>query len=177
QRKVEDDPENRLIMKLRIVDNLPWGRIAEIVNKERRENGEEGKGEMTHPGVYGRFVRNAPKIARKDGLVGFRVEDYMQKHMKTAGEGGVGLNAAPMTTIPNRRKRKETETPKAHRSAKKAKLVYDCKELETRNMLQLLVQAHDTVKDTFWTFVGHEMERLSGKVFEPEALEKRFHQL
>jgi hypothetical protein len=77
KRIVEKDPENHMIKRLRCDENYAWGVIAEILNEERIKQG--GDPSWTSAGVYGRFTRNAPRIAQMQGET-FDVKDYM--HMK-----------------------------------------------------------------------------------------------
>lgn len=65
RRQVQDDPENFMIMKLRIEQKLNFTEIAKILNDERIKSG--GQPSLTQAACYGRFVRNAPLVAAKYG--------------------------------------------------------------------------------------------------------------
>ena len=77
RRKVENDPENRMIKKFR-EQGYHWGVIAQLLDQERINTG--GNPGWTAAAVYSRFVRNAPKIAEADGQQHFDVRDFM--HLK-----------------------------------------------------------------------------------------------
>lgn len=71
----EHDPENQTIKTLRQDNKMSWTQIAAVLNKRRITRGEEPS--MTEAAVYGRFVRNAPRIAAMKGEAGFDKDNYM----------------------------------------------------------------------------------------------------
>lgn len=85
KRKPADDPENRQIKYLHTVGRLDWPEIVVEMNKQRLAKGQEAS--FTEAAVYGRFKRNAPKIARLEGDTNFDVADwmYMRKRKNTPG--------------------------------------------------------------------------------------------
>ncbi|KAI9715830.1 MAG: hypothetical protein M1828_000571 [Chrysothrix sp. TS-e1954] len=80
------DPENHQIKYLRTVSRRPWADIARHLNEQRTEVGKEAT--YTEAAVYGRFVRNAPRIARQEGDTKFDPKDFMflRNDGKTAAE-------------------------------------------------------------------------------------------
>ena len=79
----ENDPENHLIKELRTKYMLPWPEIVVIMNAKRREQGKADT--FTDAAVYGRFTRNAPRIARVEGDFSFDKNDWM--YLKHGGGG------------------------------------------------------------------------------------------
>jgi hypothetical protein len=73
----EHDPENYEIKRMRCDEKMSWGAIAEHMNRVRIENGKAPT--FTEAAVYGRFVRNGPRIARVSGE-DFSTKDHM--HIK-----------------------------------------------------------------------------------------------
>ena len=77
RRPVEQDPENHEILRLRIKESYSWQLIADELNDAREESGHSR--DWTSAAVYGRFVRNGPKIAAMTGEE-LNTKDYM--HLK-----------------------------------------------------------------------------------------------
>jgi hypothetical protein len=77
KRLPENDPENYEIKRMRVEERMPWGAIADTLNKARIESG--GNPTYTDAAVYGRFVRNAPRIAQVQGEY-LNPKDYV--HLK-----------------------------------------------------------------------------------------------
>ncbi|KAF2193095.1 hypothetical protein K469DRAFT_552326 [Zopfia rhizophila CBS 207.26] len=183
RKKVEEDPENHIIKTLRTEHQMEWGAIANYLNEERIKRGEPPS--MTQPAVYSRFVRNAPRIARANGEVGFDPKDYMYIRHPHHYPFAAGGNISPFQAGPT--PRRETPDPAESFSVrrdfvtgnvrKKSKLATDCSELETAVKSNLLVEAVQTVDRNFWTFVADELERTSGKMYDPKALESRYKSL
>ncbi|KAF2266000.1 hypothetical protein CC78DRAFT_598179 [Lojkania enalia] len=186
--KVEQDPENRKIKELRCEHNMNWGAIANYLNEKRVERGDPPT--MTQPAVYSRFVRNAPRIAAADGEAGFDPKDYMHlKHprhypsISTARAAASSNNALSKSV-----KRIRTEIEGGAKSSdsgvddenptttlrKKSKLNASYQELESARLTTLLVEAYGTVQSRIWTFVAHELERMTGKLYDPKTLESRY---
>lgn len=65
KRMPEHDPENYEIKRLRQDERLQWGDIARTMNEQRVKEGKVPT--WTGPAVYGRFVRNGPRIAQMQG--------------------------------------------------------------------------------------------------------------
>jgi hypothetical protein len=89
KRSVEKDPENHIIKRLRCDDRYSWGAIAEILNEERIKQG--GNPSWTSAAVYGRFTRNAPRIAQLQGET-FDPKDFVYiKNEKKAAHRSIPL--------------------------------------------------------------------------------------
>lgn len=74
-------------MRLRTEERLSWQDIVSIINDKRLKNFKEAN--VTEAAVYGRFKRNAPRIAQMEGIKNFNVGDWM--HMvPTKAETQVG---------------------------------------------------------------------------------------
>lgn len=58
----EHDPENHEIKRLREKEGLKWAEIAHVLNKQRVERGKLPP-TLTGNAIYGRYTRNAPRIA------------------------------------------------------------------------------------------------------------------
>jgi hypothetical protein len=175
--RVESDPENILIKDLRVKYHMSWDSIAEHLNKRRLERGEPQT--YTMPAVYSRFIRNAPRIAKANGEVGFDPKDYMYlRHPHTyphlnntgyisaprRGRGLVGADGGmPRELQGNVRKR--------------SGLAQEAQEMETTEKTEMLIDAVAVINRNFWTFVADEMERSSGKLYDPRVLESRYKQL
>ncbi|KAF2472978.1 uncharacterized protein BDR25DRAFT_366204 [Lindgomyces ingoldianus] len=186
RRKVEDDPENRLIVKLRTVDKMGWGDIANWLNNERVKRGEPAT--MTQPAVYSRFVRNGPKIAATMGDLGFDSKDHMhlrnpRKYPTAEGDNGIFDSSSPTpshdsyetqtppTTAKSKKRRISREL---ERAPKKSKLAQDCQELEATDMTLHLWEAVAEVDANKWNFVSDVLERMTGKLIDPLACESMF---
>ncbi|KAF2760594.1 hypothetical protein EJ05DRAFT_290163 [Pseudovirgaria hyperparasitica] len=76
----EHDPENHEILRLRTIEKLQWSEIARLLNADRAAAGIPGL--LTDAAVYGRFVRNGPRIAALEGKE-LDPKDYMHiRHKK-----------------------------------------------------------------------------------------------
>ena len=80
----ENDPENHLIKDLRSKNHCSWARISELMNERRIGEGKEPS--FTEAAVYGRFVRNAPRIAKMEGNTTWDNSDWM--YLKKEDQGG-----------------------------------------------------------------------------------------
>ncbi|KAJ9656937.1 hypothetical protein H2201_008376 [Coniosporium apollinis] len=90
----EHDPENWKIKEMRQHDHMSWAEIARALNEARIASGKTPS--MTEAAVYGRFVRNGPRIAIAQGEVDFNPSDFM--HLKPAKEAQPVV--PPMVTFP-----------------------------------------------------------------------------
>lgn len=79
----ENNPDNRRVMDLRTVERLEWPEIVAKMNEEAVNNGKEGG--FTEAAVYGRFKRNAHRIARLRGDPNFDYQDWMYMRKKKHG--------------------------------------------------------------------------------------------
>jgi hypothetical protein len=70
----EHDPENYEIKRLRCEEKMSWGEIAQNMNDLRVATGKAPT--FTEAAVYGRFVRNGPRIAQVTGEE-FSPKDYV----------------------------------------------------------------------------------------------------
>ncbi|KAF1993416.1 hypothetical protein P154DRAFT_503484 [Amniculicola lignicola CBS 123094] len=176
KKRVEDDPENHIIKSLREA-GFEWGSIANILNSERVKRGEEPT--FTQPAVYSRFVRNAPKIAAAAGEVGFDPKDFMHirhPHHYSGFEASGTVKRMGVKDGGDRAAR--MHLGQSHNNVrKKAKLSPDTEELETADLSEMLAKAVERVQRNIWAFVADEMERATGKLYEPRALESRFRAL
>lgn len=85
KRAPEHDPENYEIKRMRVEESMAWADIARILNDRRIANGQTPS--LTEAAVYGRFVRNGPRIAAAHGE-DFNPSDYMKlRNVKTMPEG------------------------------------------------------------------------------------------
>jgi len=87
KRAPEYDPENYEIKRMRVEESRSWGDIARMLNDRRIANGQTPS--LTEAAVYGRFVRNGPRIAAAHGE-DFNPSDYM--HLRNVK---ASLEAAP----------------------------------------------------------------------------------
>lgn len=146
------DPENHDIKTLRAKHHLSWAEIARVLNSERVKNG--GVPNLSEAGVYGRFVRNAPRIAAQDGDNDFDVKDYMHlKETKTL-DGGYGPGTGGQTGgggMP---------------SIKKVTW--------TKRFDEMLVETCMEVKKSYWIEVAEMMTRKTGRKFDSGACAERF---
>jgi hypothetical protein len=200
KKRVEDDPENALIKTLRQHHNMEWSAIANFLNEERLKRGEPAN--MTHPAVYSRFVRNAPRIAAKEGEVGFDPKDYMHlRHpMQYVDRESVkGVGKSEMVDSAESKKRNwsaseksveveeqeegETENEIAFSRElqrnvhKKSKLVEECTELQSIDKTTKLVEAVATIHRNFWVMVADELERTTGTLYDPKVVAARYASL
>ncbi|KAF2010370.1 hypothetical protein BU24DRAFT_413966 [Aaosphaeria arxii CBS 175.79] len=188
RRKVEDDPENIIIKDLRQNHHMSWGGIANYLNARRLERGEPQS--MTQPAVYSRFVRNAPKIAMAGGEGGFDVKDYMhlrhaseypvragggRKRKRKAGEGEEGDGGEDGDVDGEGGEKWQGHGFRAVRVM--SKLDADSRELETAVGTGHLVDAVAVVQRGFWGYVADELERSTGKFYDPKAIESRWKEI
>jgi hypothetical protein len=200
KKRVEDDPENALIKTLRQHHNMEWSAIANFLNEERLKRGEPAN--MTHPAVYSRFVRNAPRIAAKEGEVGFDPKDYMHlrhpmQYVDRESVAGVGKSEAVDGAESKKRSRsaseksveieEQEEEEVGHEVAfsselqrnvrKKSKLVEECTELQSIDKTTKLVEAVATIHRNFWVMVADELERTTGTLYDPKVVAARYASL
>jgi hypothetical protein len=172
RRQVEEDPENQLIKSLRQDQDMKWSDIAEFLNQERRQRGEAAS--FTEAAVYSRFVRNAPRVVTVVDEIGFDPKDYMHlRHPNqfNGGSDGTGLiSKAGKKRIKNYDNAKELE-------ANMRRLIKqdDHAELETAETTEQLMEAVAKVERNFWVLVADEMERMTTKLYPPNALASRYH--
>lgn len=154
RKRPEQDPENHQILMLRIKDLLSWSDIASIMNKQRVENGEQPS--FTEAAVYGRFVRNGPRVADAIGEEDFDPKDWM--HIKKAGTvigegelraGRVGVRASPPAKL-------------------------SIKERKENKLLAVLV---DETQEEAWNTVAERMENELGGEWSVEACKERYNQV
>ncbi|KAF2089660.1 hypothetical protein K490DRAFT_63793 [Saccharata proteae CBS 121410] len=81
---VVHDEINLLIKDLRQHQHYSWGAIVKELNRRAQLNGEVAS--FTDAAVYGRFVRNAPRIAEFNGEHDFNCKDYMYLKYTHRGE-------------------------------------------------------------------------------------------
>lgn len=86
RRRVGDDLENYLIMRLHCEEKYAWGIIAEMMNEERAKRG--GEQNWTAAAVYSRFTRNSSKFAQLQGQA-FDHKNYthIKNEKKTRNKG------------------------------------------------------------------------------------------
>lgn len=90
----EDDPENHFIKQKR-QEGAHWNAIVQMMNEKRVKEGKDPS--WTEAAVYGRFVRNAARIAKKAGEP-FDKADYI--HMKNQ-KSFVAKPVMPMPAMNN----------------------------------------------------------------------------
>jgi hypothetical protein len=193
KKRVEDDPENALIKTLRQHHSMEWSAIANFLNEERLKRGEPAN--LTHPAVYSRFVRNAPRVAAKEGEVGFDPKDYM--HLRhpaqyvdpriVKGVGGAysrkrGRNGSAMSTEGEEEEEEveeEVPLPKELQGnvRKRSKLAEESAELQSVERTTKLVEAAATVHRNFWVMVADELERTTGTLYDPKVGAARYASL
>lgn len=174
KKRVEDDPENQIIKTLRQHHQMEWTAIANYLNEERLKRGEPPT--MTQPSVYSRFVRNAPRIAAANGEVGFDPKDYMYLRHPHHFVDSAAVDASGAMQMSKKRARSSDVEAKELQGnvRKRSKLAEECAELETVDKTTLLAEAVETIQRNFWTFVADELERTTGKLYDPKAIASRF---
>ncbi|KAF2870567.1 hypothetical protein BDV95DRAFT_607725 [Massariosphaeria phaeospora] len=175
RRRVEDDPENQRIKELRQDHKMDWTAIANYLNEERLKNGQAPV--CTQASVYSRFVRNAPRIAASKGEVGFDPKDYMHLRHPHRYAHNEPNNMFVETGRTNIKRIKDPGDAKelAGNVRKRSKLHEDAAELETVDKTNLLMEAVATVERNFFVFVADELERTTAKLYDPRAIESRYH--
>ncbi|KAI9761630.1 MAG: hypothetical protein M1835_008142 [Candelina submexicana] len=86
----ERDPENHEIKRLRDVEGLKWGEIADKLNKARIAAGKVPG--LTDNAIYSRYTRNAPRIAANAG----ETWDPTVNHPKPANTEAEKFKLAPL---------------------------------------------------------------------------------
>lgn len=153
RRQAVHDPENHDIKTLRTKHQLSWAEIARILNAQRVQNG--GLPNLTEAGVYGRFVRNAPRIAAQQGDDDFDYNDYMHLKQTNTLDNGYGPGT-PGATHATRNGGGVKKTPWLQR--------FD----------EALVTTCADVKGRFWSTVAEDMTKKTGRKFTAEACAERF---
>ncbi|PVH97132.1 hypothetical protein DM02DRAFT_477175, partial [Periconia macrospinosa] len=176
RRRPEDDPENQEIVRLRM-ERMSWTGIVNTMNQYRREEGREE--DFTTASVYGRFVRNGPRIAIKKGEVGFDPKDYMylrNPHHHLPESFKVQPTQNWGNGVSRKRMRGEGNEEQELKGNIRMKMEAEAQKaaLETKAYSELLIQAVNNVNAEYWVTVADEMDRLVGKYFEPLACEKRY---
>ncbi|PSN71496.1 hypothetical protein BS50DRAFT_486621 [Corynespora cassiicola Philippines] len=172
RKRVEDDEENHLIKKMRQEDHMEWGAIATYLNDERERRSEPAT--MTAAAVYSRFVRNGPRIAIANGEIGFDPQDYMHlRHPNRYLSGKpVAANARP-----NKRGREEQAGQIKGNIRPKGNYKEDMAELSSVDKTELLLDAVSDIEKHFWAMVADQLEKSSGKLYDPMAIQARYHQI
>jgi hypothetical protein len=170
--KAENDPEDDLIKTLREEQDMSWTDIANFLNQERRDRGESAT--FTDAAVYSRFVRSVPRIAIPVSEIGFDPKDY--KHLQnpaqfTKTEGSGTISKAGKKRVKSFDNAKELES-------NMRKLIKDNHaELGTAEKTEQLMQAVAKVERNFWVLVADEMERVTTKLYPPDVLASRYHDI
>ncbi|KAI9711660.1 MAG: hypothetical protein M1812_007093 [Candelaria pacifica] len=86
----ERDPENHEIKRLRDVEGLKWGEIADKLNKARIAAGKVPG--LTDNAIYSRYTRNAPRIAANAG----EAWDPTANHAKPANTEAEKFKLSPL---------------------------------------------------------------------------------
>jgi hypothetical protein len=179
--KVEDDPENILIKELRTKHDMGWPAIADYLNEKRRERGEPQT--MTHSAVYSRFVRNAPRVAAANGEQKFDPKKYLGPRYLHSGPTNAlfnthhnytGEGSAFFSQYPSENQENEIPFEAGGDIGYKPKRAADSRELESGERTEKLMNAVAVVESNFWVNVAGEMERTTGKSYDPKALESRW---
>ncbi|KAF2502498.1 hypothetical protein BU16DRAFT_10441 [Lophium mytilinum] len=143
---VELDPENHWIKEMRVVHKMSWGEIKEIMNAQRAKDGKPQT--FSEAAVYGRFVRNGPRIAEFKGE-DFNVRDHM--HIKPSERAAVLASSAhPQTTA---------KTPTANTKWNDEKR-------------QKLIDFFEEANGEVWQIVADKMGHHFAETFDPAELEK-----
>lgn len=171
RRHVAEDPENILIKTLRQDQSMSWSDIAKVLNQERRNRGEAAN--FTDAAVYGRFVRNAPRIATAVGEIGFDPKDYM--HLRNPNQYTQGDGTGTIAKAGKKRIKNYENATELKANIRQQLEMAGHAELETAEKTEQLVEAVAKVERNFWILVADEMERATTKMYEPNALASRYH--
>jgi hypothetical protein len=174
RKPIEQDPINIMIKDLKCKGNMSWEEISAAIDNQLINQGEAPL-ELSVPAIYGRFTRNAPRIAKALGEVGFNPKDFLymrhphyyptaNQYVTASKRGG---KAAHDGGIPPLLKG-NVRVPAANQK--------DLEELQSAEMTDALRSAVDIVNDNFYMFVADEMERITGKFYDLKALEARHNQ-
>ncbi|KAF2658174.1 hypothetical protein K491DRAFT_593447 [Lophiostoma macrostomum CBS 122681] len=165
RKRVEDDPENIEIMRLRCENRMTWLAIANHLNAQRALHGLPNT--LTEPAVYSRFVRNSPRIAIANGEVGFDPKDFMHlrhphyypnQRLETGGHASIPKDI------------KNNYRPRMGKIDENAALK-ECEELQSRERTEMLLRAAGRVEREFWGYVADELERECGTLYHAKVLE------
>lgn len=143
----ENDPENITIKRLHLEGKMNWAEIAECLNKQRIAEGKLPT--LTSNAVYGRFTRNARRIAAVNGEVWESDDDKERrpkKKLKAKATNGEPSKAIAPVTVTG----------------------FDPAEDV------LLAEAYDEIKREIWVLVSQRIAHKGGKIHEPEMCARRY---
>jgi hypothetical protein len=168
----EKDLINIMIYDFKVKDNISWEEISGAIDNALIKKGLAPK-RLSQAAIYGRWTRNAPKIAKAKGDVGFNKQDWLYMHRPQAFVNGAQYYTAPTSGL------LDEAIPATIRNNVRipATSEQDIEELETLDMTEALENAVDIVNKNFFIFVADEMERRTGKLYSAEALEARYEKL
>ncbi|KAF2817418.1 uncharacterized protein BDZ99DRAFT_457157 [Mytilinidion resinicola] len=143
---VELDPENHWIKDMRVIHKMSWGEIKDIMNAQRAR--EKKPQTYSEAAVYGRFVRNAPRIAEFKGE-DFTVSDHM--HIKPSERrAAVAASSNPQVAA-------QTSTTGTKWNDEKR---------------EQLIRCWEDANGELWQAVADKMELYFAESFDPAELEK-----
>ncbi|KAF2279174.1 uncharacterized protein EI97DRAFT_481287 [Westerdykella ornata] len=171
-KSVERDPENHMIKDLRINGSYTWTAIANILNERRIAEGMPPT--CTAASVYGRFVRNAPRIAQSlEGDYNFNPSDYM--HLRRPQN----YPAPGPDLLDTSKKRTRAEANGKYQTPRDIKgnvrqVTSDGQDLQSPEKAAKFVKAVEMATQEFWRNVRDAMEQLTGHVYDPKVLEDHY---
>ncbi|KAF2122288.1 hypothetical protein BDV96DRAFT_467743, partial [Lophiotrema nucula] len=192
--RVEDERENRIIKHLRDKEKKQWSEIAARLNHRRKQLGLPE--DMTVAAVYSRYIRSTAIHRRTTIEVGLNVVDYMHlrppKHqIDPTLAGGPAPGSAPKKILKSRRlapkapkilafpEIKEFTNSERYQLTVNTRKIVKIEDAEADLAMpartHMVVEAVGVVKRNFWIYVADELERLSGKLYEAKAVEKRYN--
>ncbi|KAH8725617.1 hypothetical protein GQ44DRAFT_615542 [Phaeosphaeriaceae sp. PMI808] len=167
--RLEEDPESKLIKVLRDDEKKTWRDIADTLNEGRRARREAAN--FTGTTVYSCYVRSTVQPASPVNEIGFNSKDYI--HLRHPGAD------ASMVSKVGKKRVKDYENAKELTINMRNLIKNDDgtapAELETAEKSEKLMQAVAKVERNFWILVADEMERATTRLYEPDALARRFH--
>lgn len=149
------DPVNHEIFKLVTDGDLGWQEVADLFNARV----PPPESEWTLAGVYNRFTRNAPLIAKDRGVSNFNVQDYMYRLPDEDGKM-------------HKRQRRVVRQPPPARSINLPESAIDMGEGEDELALSQAYQ--EVVAHTdLWPRVAKRFAESTGRILSPEECERR----
>ncbi|USP75450.1 hypothetical protein yc1106_02724 [Curvularia clavata] len=171
----KDDEETSAILSLRQDKNLKWSEITHILNQKRLDAGEQ-PANLDPSAIYSRFLQHTTRMPQPVREIGFDARDCVHlRHPEQCVDGASGDISVSKT---GRNRIKDYGSARELKANMRQMIGAEAQsELESVEKTEKLVEAVAKVERNFWRLVADEMERMTTRLYEPEELARRYHEI
>jgi hypothetical protein len=167
------DAESTMIKSLRLDKKVKWGKIVDYLNQSRRDKGQAAT--FTKTKIYGRFVRHTTRTAVPMGEIGFDAKDYV--HLREPSRYSEDGREVEIGKVGKKRIRNYENASELKTNMRLPVGVDARADLTGGERTEQLMEAVAKVERNFWKLVADEMERATTKLYRPEDLASRYHDI